>query len=80
MEEKHLTGDLAEVAKHLRSKFKADHKEFQAQKDTRKNPVKKEEIFTIAEPYKGSECQEIGGNIEILPKNILIISFSSKDP
>ena len=79
VDENKFTGDLSEVAKHLRSKFEADHREFQAWKDTENHPTTKEEIFTIVGPHEGSECQEIDGNIEVLPKNILSIIFSSKD-
>lgn len=68
------------MQKDLRSKFDADQKNAQAQKDVGKRQDKKRDIFTIARPRTGSESHKADENIEVLFINILNISFSIEDP
>lgn len=79
MEEKCLTRGLIAIAKDLRSKLDAYHRNTRDRKYAGKHQVK-EEILTIERPPKQSEHKGTNIHIKVLPKNILNINFSLKDP
>lgn len=80
IDEKKLKGNLYDIVKDLRSKFDVEQKKAWAQKDVGKRQEKKGDIFTITRPRKGCGPHETRGDIEVLSRSILNITFSLEDP
>nr|KAJ0195688.1 hypothetical protein LSAT_V11C700352310 [Lactuca sativa] len=78
--DKKLNGDLIEIARTLQSKFKADQKDGRTRKEASKQPIKEEDIFTIARTKHRDKYQWSAKGNAIPPGDTLNISFSPSYP
>ena len=73
-----MNGALTEITRTLQSNFEVDQKDGRTRKEAIKQPIKKEEIFTITRPEDRDRYQLKGDAIP--PGGALNINFSPPDP